>query len=145
VSQSQMNPNFSSPSPAQSSGFAVASLVLGIISLFFRIWYIAIPCGILAIIFGVIASNKAKAGLGGGAGMAKAGLIMGVIGLAIDVIIVILIFTVGISFMKNFQKQIQQQQQQQMQQSQPITPAQPGPPTTAAAPDQPTAPASQPQ
>ena len=126
MSQAPMQPNYSYPPQSQSSGLAIASMVLGIVSLFFCIWYIAIPCGILAIIFGVIAGNKAKAGLGGGEGMAKAGLIMGVIGLAIDVIIVILLFTVGISFMKNIQTQIQQQQRQQQQQ-QPAGPVQPAP------------------
>jgi hypothetical protein len=101
---------------------AVASLVLGIISLFFCIWYIAIPSAILAIIFGSIAGKRAKEGTGGGAGMAKAGFIMGCIGLAIDVVAVILIFTIGLAFFKGIQKQMQQQQPGGTSTPAPVTP-----------------------
>jgi hypothetical protein len=127
---SQAPMNYSTPGASKPAGLAIASMVLGIVSLLFCIWYIAIPCGILAIVFGIIAGNKAKTGEGGGAGMAKAGFIMGCIGLAIDIIIVILIFTVGLAFFKNAQSQLKtmQQQQQQMQQSVPSMPAAPTPP-----------------
>jgi hypothetical protein len=114
-----MTPGYASGGP-KPAGLAIASMVLGIVSLFFCMWYIAIPCGILAIIFGVIAGNKAKTGEGGGAGMAKAGFIMGCIGLAIDIIIVILIFTVGLAFFKSAQSQMKMQMNQQ-QQAAPMT------------------------
>ena len=55
----------------------IAGFVLGIISMlstFF--WYIAIPSGILAIVFGVKSSRATASKLG------KAGLILGIIGLA---------------------------------------------------------------
>ena len=121
MSQLPQNQSYEMSQP--SSGLAIASMVLGIVSLFFCLWYIAIPCGILAIVFGVMAGNKAKMGQAGGAGMARAGIIMGCIGLAIDAIAVILVFTVGLTFMKGIQKSIQQQQQQQqMQQQQPPQP-----------------------
>ncbi len=127
MSQYPVTPSYQ-PAPRQvGSGLAIASLVLGIISLFFCIWYVAIPCGILAIIFGVIAMGKAKTGEAGGAGMARAGLIMGCIGLAIDVIVVVLIFTVGVSFFKSVQQQIKQQQQQQQQQPTNPSPTSPSP------------------
>lgn len=113
MSQQQFTPGYQPAPAAKPAGMAIASLVLGIISLFFCIWYIAIPCGILAIIFGVIAGNKVKQGIGGGEGMAKAGLIMGCIGLAIDAVAIILLFTVGIGFMHHVRQQIQQQQMQQ--------------------------------
>ena len=60
------------------TGMPVASLVLGIISILSVLfWYITLPTGILAIIFGAKSSKKLGSKLG------KAGLIMGIIGLAL--------------------------------------------------------------
>ena len=60
------------------TGMPVASLVLGIISVLFALfWYITLPTGILAIIFGAKTSKKLGSKLG------KAGLIIGIIGLAL--------------------------------------------------------------
>jgi hypothetical protein len=126
MSQSQMQPNYAS-SGTKPAGMAIASMVLGIISLIFCIPYSAIPCAILAIIFGLIAGNKAKSGEGGGAGMAKAGFIMGCISIGIDIIFVILFFMGFAFFGKSMQTQLkqmqmqQQLQQQQMQQAPPAT------------------------
>ena len=62
----------------QKSGKGVAALVLGILSIVFALfWYISLPCGILAIILGSIASKKTGSKLG------KSGLILGIIGLAL--------------------------------------------------------------
>ncbi len=73
-------------------GWCIASLVLGIISIvFFCLWNISIPCGVLAIIFG-IAGIKSKS-----KGMAISGLITGAIGLLISMTIVIFIFVFGIA------------------------------------------------
>ena len=56
----------------------VSSFVLGILSVVFALfWYITLPCGILAVIFGGKASRKLGSKLG------KAGLILGIIGLAL--------------------------------------------------------------
>lgn len=58
------------------SGMPVAALTLGILSIvtaFF--WYITLPTGILAIIFGVKSAKKMGSKLG------KAGIITGIIGL----------------------------------------------------------------
>lgn len=60
------------------SSMNVASLVLGIISIvlcFF--WYMTIPAGILAIIFGVKTTRKLGSKLG------KAGLITGIVGISL--------------------------------------------------------------
>lgn len=66
------------------SGMAIASLVLGIISILFCwFWYITLPSGILAIIFGVKTIKKL------GSKMGKAGLITGIIGLALFIFIYI--------------------------------------------------------
>lgn len=71
-------------------GFAIASMVLGIVALvFFCIWYISIPCGILAIIFGILAIKST------GRGMAIAGLITGSIGFVLTILIFISIFIFG--------------------------------------------------
>jgi len=71
-------------------GFCITSLVLGIIALIcFCIWYISIPCGILAIIFGVLGLK------GTTRGMAIAGLVTGGIGLVISSLIIISLFAVG--------------------------------------------------
>ena len=76
-------------------GFCIASLILGIVTLiFFFIWFISIPCGILAIIFGILGiktTNKS---------MAIAGLITGSIGLIISFLIVALLLVFQISLVK---------------------------------------------
>ena len=56
----------------------IASLVLGIISIITAMfWYIALPTGIIAIIFGVKSAKKIGSKIG------KAGMITGIIGLSI--------------------------------------------------------------
>jgi hypothetical protein len=76
------------PGPLEGNGkegLAVASLVLGILSvLLFCFWYFGIVCAILAIIFGVIGKNSIQRG------MAIAGIVLGAIGLAIDLLIPVL-------------------------------------------------------
>lgn len=60
------------------SGLAVASLTLGILSIvLFGFWYMALPTGILAIIFGNKSVKKY------GSKIAKAGIITAIIGLSI--------------------------------------------------------------
>ena len=59
------------------SGMPVASLTLGIVSIVTALfWYITLPTGVLAIIFGAISAKKLGSKLG------KAGLITGIVGLA---------------------------------------------------------------
>lgn len=60
------------------TGMGVAALTLGIISIltaFF--WYLALPTGILAIIFGAKSAKKIGSRLG------KAGLVTGIVGLSL--------------------------------------------------------------
>ncbi len=74
----------------EKKGFCIASLVLGIVALiFFCLWYISIPCGILAIIFGILGIKSMNKG------MAIAGLITGSIGLVISTLIIIALFMFG--------------------------------------------------
>lgn len=78
---------YAPPMPQSTSGWAIASLVCGILGLCTGI------AAILAVIFGHISLNEIKKSNGqvGGRGLAMAGLIMGYIELALGVILVILI------------------------------------------------------
>lgn len=73
-------------------GFCIASMVLGIIALvLFCVWYLSIPCAILAVIFGIL-GIKSK-----GKGMAIAGLVTGSIGLVVSVLIIIFLVIFGVA------------------------------------------------
>lgn len=62
------------------SGMGVASLTLGIISILTAIfWYMTIPTGILAIVFGAKSARKTGSKLG------KTGMILGIVGLSLAV------------------------------------------------------------
>jgi len=79
-----------------SKGFRIASLVLGIVSLvIFCIWYLSIPCAILAIVFSVLAKKKS-----GKSGMTTAGLVLGIVTLAI-LAVVLFLGIIGVSTMLN--------------------------------------------
>lgn len=90
--------------PVPSSGKATASMVLGIVGLVFGIcgcygFAIAMPCCILAIVFGT--QFKADAArhplLAGELGKAKAGVIMGCIGIGISILLTICLFAFGVA------------------------------------------------
>ncbi|HRN96900.1 MAG TPA: DUF4190 domain-containing protein [Candidatus Saccharibacteria bacterium] len=69
------------------NGFAIASLVLGVISVpLVLAWLISIPTGILAIIFGAISLKSP------GRSMALAGLITGCVGLFLSVMLILFVF-----------------------------------------------------
>ena len=71
-------------------GFSIAALVLGIIAIVCCcVWYISIPCGILAIIFGIVGIKSSKKG------MSIAGLITGSIGLIISIIMFVALVFLG--------------------------------------------------
>jgi hypothetical protein len=116
-----MTPNYSGPVPgaAKPAGLAIASMVLGIVSLvLFCVWYISIPCAIVAVVLGFVARGKFKRGEGGGGGMAMAGLICGIIGLSLAVLLiagVLALFGYGGNKLQQEierQRKLQQQQQQ---------------------------------
>lgn len=66
------------------SGMSVASLTLGIVSIVFALfWYLTLPTGILAIVFGHKAAKR------NGSKIGKSGLILGIIGLSLFVFIYI--------------------------------------------------------
>ena len=67
----------------EKKGLSIASMVLGLVGLFL----FAIPCGILAIIFGLVGKKK------GGKGFATAGLILGIIDVAWGVYAIVTVMT----------------------------------------------------
>lgn len=84
--------NMVPPPNRPASGYAVASLVLGIIAILGSCWIISgIICGVLAIIFG----RKPIFPYQSGEGMAKAGLVCGTIALALSVILLIIAIVFG--------------------------------------------------
>ena len=71
--------------PVESKGLSIASMVLGIVAVVLCCFgWVSIICAVLAIIFGVIGKKK------GGVGMAKAGLILGIIALAVYALLYII-------------------------------------------------------
>lgn len=63
----------------EKKGLSIASMVLGIVGLII----FAVPCGVLAIIFGLVGKKK------GGKGFAIAGLVLGIIDVAFGVYAII--------------------------------------------------------
>lgn len=80
--------------PAKTNGKAIAALVLGITSLI--IPYIGLILGIIAIVFANQAIKMIKQTKEAGHGMAVAGLVCGIVGVAIYGLIIIL-FIIGFS------------------------------------------------
>lgn len=67
-------------------GFAIAALVLGIIAIVLCcIWYVSIPCGIIALILGILGRKSSKKG------MSTAGIVTGVIGMIISIVILVVL------------------------------------------------------
>lgn len=67
---------------SKATGFAVASMILGIISILIcAVMFFSLPSGILGIVF----SSKCKKA-GNNSGMAKAGMITGTVGLCLTVL-----------------------------------------------------------
>lgn len=71
--------------PTKTNGFAIASMVLGIV------WVYWVG-SLLALIFGLVATNQIKQSQGRqtGEGMAIAGIVLGIIGLAILLLLIII-------------------------------------------------------
>ena len=78
-------PGPGTPLPGQRSGngFAIASMVLGILSvILFCYPMIAVPSAILAIIFGMVGRRRSQWGASGG-GMATVGLLCGLFNISV--------------------------------------------------------------
>ncbi|MBZ4321746.1 DUF4190 domain-containing protein [Streptomyces huiliensis] len=81
------------PSPAvPDNGFGTAALVLGIVSLVLAISVVlGLVLGVLAVIFGAVGRAKAVRGVASNRGQAMAGLILGALGLAASVAMLVLV------------------------------------------------------
>ncbi|MGI9456034.1 MAG: DUF4190 domain-containing protein [Aeoliella sp.] len=104
-------------SAEKSAGLAIASMVLGIVSLvLFCLWYVSVPCAIIAVVLGLVARGKVKDGTGGGGGMAMAGIVCG----AIAILLVLLLFAgllaflnfAGPEMMEDFQEQMKEMERE---------------------------------
>ena len=69
--------------------FRIVALVLSCI------WYISIPCAILAIIFGVLGLKSSKRG------MSIAGITTGAIGMVLSILLIVSVFLFGFAILKN--------------------------------------------
>ena len=104
------------PGAQASQGMAIGSLVCGIGSIvLFCIWIVSIPLGIVAIVLGQIAKGKIARGEAGGATLAKTGVILGAIGIALSVLIQILAI-VGITVLGNKAKEFEERERLRQQQ-----------------------------
>lgn len=98
-----VNGQQSSNSTFSPSGFAIASLVLGILSIVCCCaWYISGIFAILGIVFSIIVLTKNKPGRG----MAIAGLVCSAIGIIIAVVMLVMVLAVGTSFSTDDYKKI---------------------------------------
>lgn len=74
--------------PEKPAGISIAALVLGICSIVFCcMWYVSLITGVVAIVLGV----KAKKDNAGKQGMAKAGMICGIVGIVLAVLYIVAI------------------------------------------------------
>ena len=84
--QPQASENNQAPATDEKKGLRIASLVLGIISVVFSCaWYIAIPCGIIGLILGIVAAKSGKNG------MSTAGIVLSVIGIIVAIVWLIVV------------------------------------------------------
>ena len=90
------------PAPSRANGLAVASLVLGILAtvLFFTIVF-PIIFGLLAVIFGAVAWRKANQGAEH-RGLAIAGLILGLVGIAAMIAFVAFFATTTVEIINSY-------------------------------------------
>lgn len=80
--------NYGTPSNGpESKGMAIASMVLGIVSIVCCwMWYVCLPCGII----GLVLSILFKRNNGEAIGMSKAGMLCSIIGIALCIVVWVL-------------------------------------------------------
>ncbi|WP_432149553.1 DUF4190 domain-containing protein [Streptomyces sp. bgisy029] len=99
--QGQYGAQYGAPEPARSNGFAVTALVLGLLACLF-FWTIVggLLLGLLALVFGILGTLRARQGRAPRKGMAIAGTVLGALGLIGSVIV--LIFAVNVANSDSF-------------------------------------------
>ena len=85
--QPNMEPVYTAPQQPEKTGLAVASLVLGIISVVISCMGVNIILAVIAIILGAVYLSKKQAAR---RGMAIAGLVLGIVSIAIFILLVVL-------------------------------------------------------
>lgn len=70
-------------------GMAIAALVFGILSILLGAPILGVILGLVAIVLGFIALKKVKKGVGGGRGLAIAGIVTGIIGALISIVLTV--------------------------------------------------------
>lgn len=92
-------PGYPYGGPAPSNGFGLTAMVTGIVTATFGMVpglnLLALPLGIIALVFGFLARGKAKRGEATNGGQALAGLICAAVGLVVSVLWVVLLFSFG--------------------------------------------------
>lgn len=126
MTQPPVTPGYQPPPSQASSGLAVASLVLGIISCasFCVIW-VSAPLGVLAIVLAVVALGQIRRGEAGGSGMAKSGMVLGMVGIVLSIVILVLA-SAGLHLLGKTVQKAQEQQQRIDQQRQQHPSTEPG-------------------
>ena len=83
---------YQQPGPSKPQGMAIGALVCGILAIvLFCFPIISIPLGIAAIVLGVMGRGKAQRGEAGGEGLAKIGMILGIVGAALSLLWMVLL------------------------------------------------------
>lgn len=78
--------NFQDVPPQGGKGMAIASMILGIVSIVTScIWYLGIPCAIVGLILGILHNKKNEK-----SGMATAGIVCSIISLVLVILILVL-------------------------------------------------------
>lgn len=85
-----MPPSFGAPK--SNNAKALTSMILGIASIALCLyWFLALPAGVVGLVLAILSKKEIEQGNGTNAGMAKAGLITSIVGIALAVISVVLV------------------------------------------------------
>ncbi len=89
--ESEVNQSTNTTPTNDKKGFSIAALVLGIIAIVLCcIWYVSIPCGIIALVLGIIGIKSSKRG------MSIAGIVTGVIGIILCIVLYVGVVLLGL-------------------------------------------------
>ena len=117
---------YPTPGASKPQGLAIGALICGILSLVTALavclWFLSIPLGVVAIILGIMAGGKAKRGEAGGAGLAKTGMILGIVGIVLSIVIFAGCRVAGTKLQEEIERQQKILEEQQLEQRDSATP-----------------------